>query len=280
MGQWIVTAPPSHGTHEERSLWMKHQVAAISLTYCALSVVLITYGFLLSLHPERFLRDTDNYSDLASERRGSALQNMTAGVDDEVNSLEEDISVGENATDSPPELDDNDRRALENIKDQGVEVIVAGFLKLICSLLLFLGVRSSTQWLLLPWLVEETVEMVGGLVLLVINIFKSPSWEVTTTVFGLLFYSIGAYFLFSVWSLYVVIKRKKRNADMVVQSVSQVSGPFQTGMNYQRLEEECWQSEPNLASEFRSAKDMSGGFIREKKVNLEDENDEHVLYVQ
>lgn len=51
-------------------------------------------------------------------------------------------------------------------------------------------------------------------------------------------------------------------------------------MNYQRLEEECWQSEPNLASEFRSAKDMSGGFIREKKVNLEDENDEHVLYVQ
>ena len=83
---------------------------------------------------------------------------MTAGVDDEVNSLEEDISVGENATDSPPELDDNDRRALENIKDQGVEggcfgfsgkmfyknisVIVAGFLKLICSLLLFLGVRS------------------------------------------------------------------------------------------------------------------------------------------
>ena len=36
--------------------------------------------------------------------------------------------------------------------------------------------NQSTQWLLLPWLVEETVEMVGGLVLLVINIFKSPSW--------------------------------------------------------------------------------------------------------
>lgn len=46
---------------------------------------------------------------------------MTASVDDEVNSLEEDISVSENATNSPPELDDNDRRALENIKDQGVE---------------------------------------------------------------------------------------------------------------------------------------------------------------
>ena len=43
--------------------------------------------------------------------------------------------------------------------------------------------------------------------------------------FGLLFYSIGAYFLFSVWSLYVVIKRKKRNADMVVQSVSQGESP-------------------------------------------------------
>merc|ERR550517_2470733 len=122
---------------------LKHQVAAIALTYCALSVVLITYGFLLSLHPERFFRESDNYLDLARERRGSGLENMTAIIDDGVNSLEEDISVdNENSTDTP--LDNNDKRTLENIKDQGVEVIVAGFLKLICSVLLFLGVRSST----------------------------------------------------------------------------------------------------------------------------------------
>ena len=58
-----------------------------------------------------------------------------------------------------------------------------------------------------------------------------------------------------------------------------MSGGFQTGMNYQRLEEECWQSEPNLASEFTSGKN-NPGFVREKKVNMDDENDEHVLYVQ
>ena len=50
-------------------------------------------------------------------------------------------------------------------------------------------------------------------------------------------------------------------------------------MNYQRLEEECWQSEPNLASEF-TAGNNNTGFVREKKVNMDDENDEHVLYVQ
>ena len=45
---------------------------------------------------------------------------MTAIIDDGVNSLEEDISAdNENSTDSP--LDNNDKRTLENIKDQGVE---------------------------------------------------------------------------------------------------------------------------------------------------------------
>ena len=56
-----------------------------------------------------------------------------------------------------------------------------------------------------------------------------------------------------------------------------VSGGYQNGLNYQRLEEECWQSEPNLSSEFKPSCD--NGFRREKKV-AEDDNDEHVLYVQ
>ena len=41
------------------------------------------------------------------------------------------------------------------------------------------------------------------------------------TVAGFLFYLVGSYFLFSVWSLYIAIKRKNRNADIIVQSVSQ-----------------------------------------------------------
>merc|ERR1711936_234073 len=259
---------------------LKHQVTAIALTYSALSVVLITYGFLLSLHPGRFSREADNYLDLARERRGSPFENRTDYIDGDVNNLDEDIFTVSPGTQLGRHDDLDHDRALENIKDQGIEIIVAGFLKLTCSVLLFHGVRSNTPWLLLPWLVEETVEMVGGFIILIIKIFKSFQWDVGMTVVGFLFYLVGSYFLFSVWSLYIAIKRKNRNADIIVQSVSQVSGGFQTGMNYQRLEEECWQSEPNLASEFRSAKDMSGGFIREKKVNLEDENDEHVLYVQ
>ena len=71
--------------------------------------------------------------------------------------------------------------------------------------------------------------------------------------------------------------------------ISGVTGGFQSGLNYQRLEEECWQSEPNLATEFPGSgfmdpnlvTEMPGsGFVREKKVDLEGDDDEHVLYVQ
>ena len=41
------------------------------------------------------------------------------------------------------------------------------------------------------------------------------------TIFGILFYLIVAYFVVSVGSFYVLMKRKNRNADLIVQSVSQ-----------------------------------------------------------
>ena len=41
------------------------------------------------------------------------------------------------------------------------------------------------------------------------------------TIFGILFYVIVAYFVVSVGSFYVLMKRKNRNADLIVQSVSQ-----------------------------------------------------------
>ena len=41
------------------------------------------------------------------------------------------------------------------------------------------------------------------------------------TIFGILFYMIVAYFVVSVGSFYVLMKRKNRNADLIVQSVSQ-----------------------------------------------------------
>ena len=44
---------------------------------------------------------------------------------------------------------------------------------------------------------------------------------VSMTIFGILFYMIVAYFVVSVGSFYVLMKRKNRNADLIVQSVSQ-----------------------------------------------------------
>ena len=53
------------------------------------------------------------------------------------------------------------------------------------------------------------------------RIFNSTFRTVSMTIFGILFYMIVAYFVFSVGSFYVLMKRKNRNADLIVQSVSQ-----------------------------------------------------------
>jgi len=74
-----------------------------------------------------------------------------------------------------------------------------------------------------------------------------------------------------------------KNSDQIINSVCQAGG-FQDlvgGRNYRRLEEEVWQSEPNLGQELRRAQPQDG-FTREKKVGDEGhpDQDEHVLYVQ
>ena len=54
-----------------------------------------------------------------------------------------------------------------------------------------------------------------------VRLLNSDFRTVSMTVFGILFYTIVAYFVFSVGSFYVLMKRKNRNADLIVQSVSQ-----------------------------------------------------------
>ena len=78
-------------------------------------------------------------------------------------------------------------------------------------------------------------------------------------------------------------KYLKHFIQFILLLAGEVSGGHQNGMNYQRLEEECWQSEPNLASEIREVRplgSLDNGFVREKKVADTEDNDEHVLYVQ
>ena len=88
---------------------------------------------------------------------------------------------------------------------------------------------------------------------------------------------------------YIIIVNENIVKLTLITFLAEEGGGFQNGMNYQRLEEECWQSEPNLASEIRRNTRESGqnqaqqsaesGFRREKKI-FDDDNDEHVLYFQ
>jgi len=214
-----------------------------------------------------------------SEENFDSFENVTIkeSNDNQNGTLKEDNDVEERMEEIEPSAESkNYKRIIRYIKNEGIEAIIGSFLKLFCSILLIKGARLGKPWLLVPWLVEETIEMVGGFIHFTIQAVGNNEWSLGGLLMGVLFYLLGCYFLYTVASFHNLLRRMNKNSSMIVASVSQgVTGGFQSGLNYQRLEEECWQSEPNLATEFGSA-----GFVREKKVDLEEDGDEHVLYVQ
>jgi len=272
---------------------LKQQVIIIALTYCIVSIIGISIGFLLYLHPEKFefepSRKNDQQPITDSPIYDDATVTLNFGKNDtetDLENLEEDIESQEEDDEIGVEYqeEDNDlkrRISKQHLENEGLEAIVGSFLKLLCSMILFQGIRNSKHLFLLPWLVEESIEMITGIIFFILQESSSDRWSPLSFLLGLIFYMLGGYFLYSVASYYDILRRRKNNSDIIVQSVSQgVTGGYQDGMNYQRLEEEAWQSEPNLSSEFNHGQDeRDGGFRREKKVG-DDENDEHVLYVQ
>ena len=76
--------------------------------------------------------------------------------------------------------------------------IIGSFLKLFCSALLIHGSRSvsslvthlcrncyskSKPWLLVPWLVEESIEMVGGFIHFTIQAARNNQWLLKLVLF-------------------------------------------------------------------------------------------------
>jgi len=193
-------------------------------------------------------------------------------------SLEEDIII-----EQPIEEQQYLKRLLRHIQGEGVEVLIEGALSLTCSLILLHGVRTNRHWLLLPWLIDTLLEMVAGFLQVSVQAVREQ-WKMTPgRILGILvFYFLGGYCLYSVASYQVLLRRMNKNSDQIINSVCQ-GGGFQDlvgGRNYRRLEEEVWQSEPNLGEELRRVQAQEG-FSREKKVGgPEQDQDEHVLYIQ
>jgi len=199
-------------------------------------------------------------------------------LDSTEDSLEEDIIIEE-----PIEEQQYLKRLLRHIQGEGVEVLIEGALSLTCSLILLHGVRTNRHWLLLPWLIDTLLEMVAGFLQVSVQAVREQ-WKMTPgRILGILvFYFLGGYCLYSVASYQVLLRRMNKNSDQIINSVCQ-GGGFQDlvgGRNYRRLEEEVWQSEPNLGEELRRVQ-AQDGFSREKKVGgPEQDQDEHVLYIQ
>jgi len=203
-------------------------------------------------------------------------------AEDEKDLLEEDIEVPQSAEKEEENL--RLRQLIKHIEGDGVEVLIESALSLTCSLILLHGVRTNRHWLLLPWLLDTMMEMVAGFLQVTVQAAREQWTMSTTHILGvLLFYFLGGYCLYSVASYQVLLRRMNKNSDQIINSVCQAGG-FQDlvgGRNYRRLEEEVWQSEPNLGEELQRAHQPQHGFSREKKVEDErPDQDEHVLYVQ
>jgi len=220
--------------------------------------------------------DTENGIRAAADENLSAEEAVEGEETEEL--LEEDIEVPQTA-----EEDRHLRELTKHIQGDGVEVLIESVLSLTCSLILLHGVRTNRHWLLLPWLIDTMMEMVAGFLQVTVQAAREQWAMSTTQILGvLLFYFLGGYCLYSVASYQVLLRRMNKNSDQIINSVCQ-GGGFQDlvgGRNYHRLEEEVWQSEPNLGEELRRAQPQEG-FSREKKVaDDRHDQDEHVLYVQ
>jgi len=156
------------------------------------------------------------------------------------------------------------------VENYGLEVIVASFLRLICSAMLVVGARNNREWLVVPWVVEECAEMLTVILYLFLQTAKNGSWSVNGVLMFIVIYFLGSYFVYSVASYHSLLRRMSKQSQEVISSVCQ--GGFQAGSNYQRLEDECWQM-PSLPA------DGESGFRRESKVTV-DETDDYVLYVK
>merc|ERR1712192_238877 len=183
-------------------------------------------------------------SDVEEQQQG---ERVTPEAEDEKDLLEEDIEVPQSAEKEEENL--RLRQLIRHIEGDGVEVLIESALSLTCSLILLHGVRTNRHWLLLPWLLDTMMEMVAGFLQVTVQAAREQWTMSTTHILGvLLFYFLGGYCLYSVASYQVLLRRINKNSDQIINSVCQAGG-FQDlvgGRNYRRLEEEVWQSEPNL----------------------------------
>lgn len=219
---------------------------------------------------EQDLQNNDDISDLNL----LAGQEETAGADSEPS---ETLSKITEDTTSLATLSEKTRhyyQLISYLQNEGVEAMIAFLLKLVCSILLIAGARTARAWFLVPWMVEELVEMVGSLLQLMVSAARNGLWSLGALAMLAVLYVASGYFLYSVASYHRLLLRMSKQSQEVISSVSQ--GGFQQGLSYQRLEDDCWQS--TLSVEFKD-RAREPGFVREAKVNVDD-NDEHVLYVQ
>lgn len=190
---------------------LKIQVLVIGIMYCAISAVWIALGSLLIQKPELFDQNAkpEKYDVKDSPNVVPNHSLALSGFSDFYSEEELAFLIG----------NENENSFREIFIYEGKEVVILSIIKLVCSVLLILAVKVTNPLMMVPWLVEELLEMMVGALYLSVQGVKTQSWDSTSLLPVLLYYSLGLYCVYSVVSYQTLLKRGQNSKDRMVQAI-------------------------------------------------------------
>lgn len=213
---------------------LKTQVFVIGIFYAAISIVWIALAGVLIQHPNWFEKDVQ--TKLAEDDHLYAVTNNSLTINgfSDFYSEEELTFLVDN---------EEENKYHELFLYEGREVISLSLIKLLCSTLLIIAAKVASPWLMVPWLLEELLELMVGIIYLSFQAVKKQSWDNASLLSALLYYSLGLYCMYSVVSYQTLLRSSQNCRDRMVLAMGKDwlgrkwSGLVKTNEDYDIMEE-------------------------------------------
>merc|ERR1712020_538389 len=110
---------------------------------------------------------------------------------------------------------------LNEVGENGIELMIAAITTFLASVLLILGIRKNATGMILPWIIINIVDTMGGMIIFILKIvsYKTQVNPAKVTA-AVCYFILTVYFIISVNAYYRALRRQKRLALQVLKSNS------------------------------------------------------------
>jgi len=152
----------------------------------------------------------------------------------------------------------------DEVGENGIELIIAAITTFFASILLIIGIRKNATGMILPWIIINVVDTIGGMIIFILKIvsYKTQVNPAKVTA-AVCYFILTMYFIISVNAYYRALRRQKRLALQVLKSNSTLNSAV-PGVSLSTTELHTFPS-----SRPRSLQSTS-----------EDDDDEFILYLK